>query len=36
MGGYILDCIDFDGAVLMPGRVLSFATCAFMGFTVAL
>ena len=34
-GGYILGCFDFVGAVFMPGRVVSFAACAFMGFAVA-
>jgi len=35
-GDEILDCSDFIGALLMPGRVVSFATCAFVDFDVAL
>ena len=31
-----MDCADFGGAVLMPGRVLSLAACTFMGFALAL
>jgi len=30
-----LGCFDFVGAVFMPGRVVSFAACAFMGFAAA-
>jgi hypothetical protein len=31
-----LDCLDFVGAILVPGWVLSFAACAFVSFAMAL
>src|SRR6266480_1360032 len=34
--GYVLDCTDSVGAIVMPGRMLSFAACAFVSFAIAL